>query len=214
MKLILNAGSDYVNNTYLFNISSEKRESTISISNETVHAGETTNITAEFYTEDGSPVNGGKAIFRINGRTLRDDQGKVIYVDVTNGIAVLKDATISKSWITDETTLQAIYTGNEEIAPIVTKPITENIIKMGANITMNSPQSAKPGDNITLSATVTDGDKNLNSGRVIFKLNGKTLKDKDGKVLYVNVENGIATTTYTLPAKTKAKTVHLNSSIH
>lgn len=113
--------------------------------------------------------------------------------------------TISKSWITDETTLQAIYTGNEEIAPIVTKPITVNIIKMGANITMNSPQSAKPRDNITLSATVTDGDKNLNSGRVIFKLNGKTLKDKDGKVLYVNVENGIATTTYTLQPRLKQK---------
>ena len=141
-------------------------------------------------------------------KKLRTVQSRIVF------IAELKDVTISKSWITDETTLQAIYTGNEEIAPIVTKPITENIIKMGANITMNSPQSAKPGDNITLSATVTDGDKNLNSGRVIFKLNGKTLKDKDGKVLYVNVENGIATTTYTLPAKTKAKTVHLNSSIH
>ena len=121
-----------------------------------------------------------KKILR-NGRTLRDDQGKVIYVDVTKGIAELKDVTISKTWIKDETTLQAIYIGNEEIAPIVTKPITVNIIKMEASISMNSPQSAKPGDNITFSATVTDGDKTLNSGRVIFKLNGKTLKDKDGK---------------------------------
>ena len=54
-------------------------------------------------------------------------------------------------------------------------------------------------------------EKYINSGRLVFKLNGKTLKGEDGKALYVDVVNGIANTTYTIPAKTKAKAYTLTA---
>ena len=45
----------------------------------------------------------------------------------------------------------------------------------------------------------------MNEGRVIFKINSKSLKDSDNNLLTVDVNNGIAQTTYVLPKKFKSK---------
>ena len=111
-----------------------------------------------------------------------------------------------------DTTIQAVYMGDNNNEPIITEKTPVTVTKPEATITLEAPTEAVAAQKITLKATVTDGDNAISSGRVAFKLNGKTLKDpKTGKALYVNVENGVATATYTLPLKTKAKTYNLTA---
>ena len=168
--------------------------------------GDATSLTATFYTDDNQQITSGKAIFKVNGKTLRDDEGNVIYIEIIDGRAELPDVNITQEWTKEGTTIQAVYIGDDNNEPITTKPTTVTVTKPEATITLEAPSEANAGTTITLKATVTDGENNITSGRVAFKLNGKTLKDpKTGKALYANVENGVATITYTIPEKTKAK---------
>ena len=54
------------------------------------------------------------------------------------------------------------------------------------------------GDTITLQARINDGDALVTSGKVAFKLNGNTLEDDSGNLIFVDVVNGIATLDYTI----------------
>ncbi|MBQ6220679.1 MAG: hypothetical protein IJJ47_13185 [Methanosphaera sp.] len=38
-----------------------------------------------------------------------------------------------------------------------------------------------------LTATITDGDNIINTGKVVLKINGKTVKDANVKVIYAKV---------------------------
>ena len=162
-------------------------------------------------THNTTPISEGKTLFKINGKTPRDDECNVIYADVVNGRVELPDVNITSEWTKDGTKIQAVYCGNEDTAPIFAEETVINITKPEATVTITAPETATAGETITLTATVTDKDKQVNSGRVVFKLNGKTLKDADGNALYVNVKNGTATTTITIPAKTKAKAYTLTA---
>jgi cell division protein FtsI/penicillin-binding protein 2 len=50
-----------------------------------------------------------------------------------------------------------------------------------------------------LKATITDGNKLINTGKVVFKVNGKTVKDVNGKVIYAKVINNTVSMEYALP---------------
>jgi hypothetical protein len=60
------------------------------------------------------------------------------------------------------------------------------------------------GETVTLTATVAAGNTPVNVGKVVFKVNGKTLKDSNGKVIYVSVVNGQVSVNYTVPENMKA----------
>ena len=156
-------------------------------------------------------INEGKVIFRINGKTLRDEKGNVIYADVVGGVATLPDVNVTSEWMKPNTTIQAIYTGTDTIEPVISDSIAVNVTNKEATVLINGDLQAKAGENVTLSANVTDKNGNVNTGHVAFKLNGKTLKDADGKALYVDVVNGVASKVYMLPAKTKTKTYTLTA---
>lgn len=192
-------------------ITIQKPESHTNTTDTNPTLGDTTTLTATFYDENDEIITEGTVIFRINGKTLRDNEGNVIYAEIIDGQATIPDVNITKEWLKPDTTIQAIYVGNGDNEAIFTKATTINVTKPEATITLEAPTTTTIGETITLTANVTDRDKAINSGRVVFKLNGKTLKDDDGKALYVNVENGVATTTYTIPAKTKAKTYNLTA---
>jgi predicted outer membrane repeat protein len=192
--------------TSIFENTAIEQNSTTETTTETLTIGDSTTITAQFYDDTYTPIGDGKAIFRVNGKTLRDNQGNVIYADVINGRAELPDVNITQEWMKPDTTIQAVYVGDDNNDPITTKPTTVTVTKPEAQITLEAPTEATAGQEITLKATVTDGENNITSGRVAFKLNGKTLKDpKTGKALYAEVKDGVATITYTIPEKTKAK---------
>ena len=56
------------------------------------------------------------------------------------------------------------------------------------------------GQTVTFTVKVT-GD----ATKVVFKVNGKSLKDANGKVIYAKVVDGIATIDYVIPEGMKAK---------
>ena len=202
---------DYNNNpiTKTITINIPLPESTLNSTKEEMVLGDSTNLTAEFFIGKDLAVPDGKAIFILNDKIIRNNRGEPIFVDVVGGKAVMENIITTSEWLKEDTTIQALYCGNEEINPIYTDKIAVNVTKPEAVINITSDLVAIAGKNVTLTAKVTSGGALVNTGRVSFKLNGKTLKGENGKVLYVNVENGLATVNYTIPAKTKARTYKL-----
>ncbi|WP_170104023.1 Ig-like domain-containing protein [Methanosphaera cuniculi] len=78
--------------------------------------------------------------------------------------------------------------------------ITQNLIieNRNSNITINT-NTPTVKEQLYVDVTVKEDKKLVNGGFVIFKINGKTLKDTQGQEIKVNVVNGIATLNYTLP---------------
>ena len=69
------------------------------------------------------------------------------------------------------------------------------------------PTTAKTTNTITLTSHIIGEDnKQINNGKAIFKLNGKTLKDEFGNIIYTKIVNGIATINYRLSNTISAKT--------
>ena len=200
-------------NLYTFNsilVTNYESKSPVTIEPAEVEIEDNVTLSVSLVDEIGE-VSDGKVIFRINGKTLRDENGNVIYVDVINGVATLPDVNVTCEWMKPETTIQAVYAGTDTIDPIVTNPLIITVTKKEATLVITGDTKAKAGENVTISASVTDKNGNVNTGRVVFKLNGKTLKDAEGKALYIDVEKGVASTVYTVPAKTKAKTYTLTA---
>jgi len=80
-----------------------------------------------------------------------------------------------------------------------------------------TPTSGIIGEKLILKATVTDIiNRNINEGKVIFKINGVTVKDNgkltgSSKALKVNVVNGVATATINLDLDMKSASKYIAS---
>jgi len=117
---------------------------------------------------------------------------------------------VPESWDKDNLTIEAVYSGSiqcdalrsdKQIITITKEPVftTEDI-----TTTINGT--------IILKATITDNDKVINTGKVIFKINGKTVKDTNDKVIYAKIENNTVNVEYTLPESYKAKEYTLTAT--
>ena len=72
--------------------------------------------------------------------------------------------------------------------------------------------TTKYNDTTTITVGVVDElGNNVTTGRVILKINGKTLKDTTGNIIFTDVVNGIATVKYTIPSNFKAKSYTLTA---
>jgi len=178
-------------------------EPTLIVNPVTATIGETIDITAEIMGEVTTltDVNTGKVAFKVNGKVLRDENTKkVIYADVVDGVATLTDYLVPENW--DEyTTIQAVFTGSSDmptmtseiINPTVTIPEEEEPEFSVADVT------ATAGEEVTITVTT----KNLDAGKVVLKVNGKTVKADDGK-LYAKVEGDTTLFTYAIPKTLRA----------
>ncbi|MDO5825959.1 MAG: hypothetical protein Q4Q22_06230 [Methanosphaera sp.] len=167
--------------------------------------GSPATITASIYLgeEVDTNVNKGKVVFKVNGKTLKDvSTGKVIYAKMNGGVATITDYEIPSSWAKDNITIQAVYSGSSQC----------DALRAEANLTVTkdspaittSDVTASKGETVTLTATVAAGNTPVNVGKVIFKVNGKTVKDSNGKVIYASVVNGQVSVNYTVPENMKA----------
>ena len=64
---------------------------------------------------------------------------------------------------------------------------------------------------INLTKTITDDDTQINTGKVVFKINAMTVKDKKGKIIYAKIVNNTASVEYTLPESMKAKQYNITA---
>ncbi|RAP44232.1 MAG: hypothetical protein BZ136_09045 [Methanosphaera sp. rholeuAM74] len=167
-----------------------------------VEIGQTVDINVAITEDDRiiETINDGRVYFKINGKIVRDDTtNKVVYVDVVEGKATLEDYTVPANWNND-TAIEAVYSGGSI-------PKTSSDV---VNPTVSVPGEDEPEfsvEDVTTTAgsevTITVTTKNLDGGKVVLKVNGKTVKADDGK-LYTKVESDTTTFTYTVPKTLKA----------
>jgi len=180
----------------------------------TATAGETINISASItaFDETVTDINKGKVTFKVNGKTLKDANGKVIYAKVVNGTATIEDYIVPDDWSKDDTTIQAVYSGSTQCDKLTSQKVNLEVTKAVPTFTTENI-TASAGDTIQLTATITDGDKVINTGKVVFKINGKTVKDANGKVIYAKVVDNNVNVTYTLPSDMKVKEYNLTVTL-
>ena len=161
------------------------------------------NITARITADDQTidSINKGKVTFKVNGKTLKDTNGKVIYAKVVNGVATIENYIVPDDWTKEGTTIQAVYSGSSDCSKLTSQK-TEITITQKELILTTSDITAQRGTTTTLTATLSDN--TLNTGKIVFKINGKTVKDADGKVIYAKVVNGTVSVEYTIPESMKA----------
>ena len=186
------ATNEYLPSTATASLSIQKPITNIALDEITPTAGETVTLTARVTDQLSNNITGGKIVFKINGKTLKDANGKVIYAKVIDGIAQA-NYTIPESYADKNITIQATYSGCTKYDK-QTAEITTFVTKPEATLTIDQlPDSMQANTNITVKAKVQTGTTPITTGKVIFKINGKTLKDANGKVIYANVDaNGEA----------------------
>jgi len=175
--------------------------------------GSIVNLSANVKDQNGEKVSGGKVIFKVNGITLKDEYNNVLYATLTDGLATLKYK-VQAAWMKNTSYIEAVYGGNENYTSSRTKSsnilnITEGIAKVSLD---KSSFTVKSGETITLRAKIVDANgDSINRGKVVFKLNGKTLTDKNGKTLQANVAGGEAVLEYTIPSTYSSRTYNLTA---
>ena len=186
---------------------------TLTVDPLTATAGETINITARITANDETltDINKGKVTFKVNGKTLKDANGKVIYAKVVNGTATIENYEVPQDWAKEGTTIQAVYSGSTDCEKLTSEKTNITVAKAVPTLTTEDI-TATAGDKITLKATITDNDKVINSGKIVFKINGKTVKDENGKVIYAKVVNNTVEFEYTLPESYKAGSYNITAT--
>ena len=177
------------------------------------HVGDIINITAQIKINDEvySQVSNGKISFKVNGKTLKDESGKVLYAKVTNGTATIENYVVPDDWAKEGSTIQAVYSGSAQFEKLTSEKTEITIEKAKPTLT-TSDITANAGETITLTATINDNNKVINNGKIVFKINGKTVKDASGKVIYAKVVNNQVSVEYTLPADMKAKNYNITAT--
>ena len=176
---------------------------------ETINAqvGDTINLKAHVYDIYGNPINTGRVVFKINGKTIKDANGNIIYATVKDGIATIENYTVPANWFKIKSVLNVVYGGTSTYEQTRTNnTIPMNITKKTATMTMTTnTTTAKPGQTIKITVKITEKDTNVNEGRVLFKVNGKTMRDNEGYIIYHEVKDGLVTITYTIPENARAQ---------
>ena len=178
-------------------------------------AGQPTTITASIYygSEINTTISKGKVTFKINGKTLKDANGKVIYAKVINGVATIENYLVPDDWAKDESTIEAVYSGSTQCEKLTSEKTNITVATPEAKITITPiTDEVQTGSTVTLKAKVATGDKAITTGKIVFKINGKTIKDANGKVIYAKVDsNGEASVDYTIPESFKAGTYNIEA---
>ena len=183
----------------------------ISIDEVSATAGQTVTLTARVTDQMGNNFNGGKVTFKVNGKTVKDANGKVVYAKVVDGVATATyEVPLDMSG--KEVNITATYTGNAKYNKANTS-ITQTVASTAPTLTITPLEEAvSAGSGITLKAKVAMGDTPITTGKVVFKINGKTVKDANGKVIYAKVNsNGEVTVDYDLPENMKAGVYNLTA---
>lgn len=185
-----------------------KIKTTITVTPINEYIGENITLTANLLNEYGNPVTGGNIVFKINGKTLRTD-GKFnsdmppMKFSVVNGIVTY--TLNAESYLCNARNITATYSGSgiyeESRSSAVDIKLNKRIAFV--NLTLN-PSVAKQNDNIIFMVSVKDITPNttntiVKNGKMIFKINGKTLKDEDGNIIILNVTDGMLNFTYKVP---------------
>ncbi|WP_455644697.1 beta strand repeat-containing protein [Methanosphaera sp.] len=170
--------------------------------------GENITLTAHVTDEYGNSITGGNLVFKLNGKTLRSDgsfnsTATPLKCSVINGTVTY--TLTADLYLRNAKNLSASYSGSNKYTENTSNITTAQIAKRRANITVTTVNLTKQDTDIELTATLSDVTRNgtnttaINEGYVVFKVNGVSLKDMDGNIIRVKVENNTAKYTYHVP---------------
>ncbi len=205
-------GTNYNSINQTVNFTVEKANTTLVVNPVVGVVQNTITLQANITDQYGNNVTSGKVVFKINGKTIRDINGNVLYANVTNGVAKL-EYIIPRSLTKNNLTIEAKYSGTADTYNPSNNINTINVTKRTANLNVIVTKNpVKAGNNVTFMTIVKDTNGTvLNNGVIIFKFQGHTIRDTNGNSIFVNVTNGIATLTYTIPNGISAKTYNITA---
>jgi len=203
--------NEYLESTNTTTISIQKPTTQLNITDVNLTAGKTVTLTATLTDQLGNNINGGKVVFKINGKTVKDTNGKIVYAKVVDGVAQV-DYEVPTTYADKELNITATYTGTSTYNKETTT-ITRTATKPAPTLTLTPiTNDVQSGSTIKIEAKVSTGDNPITTGKIIFKLNGKTLKDENGKVIYAKVDaNGTVSLDYNI-GNLKANTYNLTAT--
>ncbi|MDO5851604.1 MAG: Ig-like domain-containing protein, partial [Methanobacteriaceae archaeon] len=139
----------------------------------------------------------GTVVFKINGKTMG-------LVNITNGIASY-NYIIPKNFTAKNYNITAYYLENNKFNRGSSENSILTIAKQDSNIIIPTI-TGKVGQTVNLKATIKNSitDSNVNSGNVVFKLNGKTITNT------IKVINGSVNYNYTIPTNLNPKSYVLS----
>ncbi|AWX32008.1 Ig-like domain repeat protein [Methanosphaera sp. BMS] len=180
------------------NKTSTPTPTTTTVSKINGRVGSTIQLKATIKDNNTKAVTSGRVTFKVNGVTLKDEDGNTLYALVNNGTATL-NYTVPRSWYKDNTTVEAVYAGNDKYASSRANNTKNNITPGNVKIKIAQLPTHENGDKIQFVITATDEKgQSITGGTVIIKANGVTLKDSNGKALQANVVNGVAIIDYNI----------------
>ncbi len=135
----------------------------------------------------------------------------MVYAKVVDGVATAQ-YTVPENLGGQDITVTAVYSGTNKYNKETTT-ITTTVTAPEAKLTITPITSdVQTGSTVTLKAKVAIGDKAITTGKIVFKVNGKTVKDENGKVIYAKVDaNGEVSVDYTIPESFKAGTYNIEA---
>lgn len=176
--------------------------------------GEDIALVAHLTDEKGNNVTGGNIVFKLNGRTLREDgrfdtnSTNPMKIHVENGLVII---TIKADlYLRAGKNITASYSGSSRYESAKGNIAEANIIKRTAKLNVTTiPVTAKQNTDIVFTTTLKDVTRKATNttcittdAYVIFKVNGKTLKDKNAENIKVPVTSTVVNYVYHVPSAT------------
>ena len=191
-----------------------KAKTIVTVPSITGIVGEDITLTAYVTDEDGNPVTGGNLVFKLNGRTLHEDgrfdtdDANPIKFKVQNGIVTYTMK--ADLYLRAGKNITASYSGSYKYEAAKGNVAEANIKKRTAQVTVSvTPNPAKQNTDIVFTATLDDITRNATNatclttdGRVLFKLNGVSLKDAEGNANWVPATHSVVNYVYHVPTGT------------
>ena len=173
--------------------------------------GEDITLVAHVYDENGNPVTGGNLVFKLNGRTLRTDGRFDTDVadpwkfKVVNGIVTFTMK--ADLYLRAGKNITASYSGSYMYESAKGNVAEANIRKRTAQVQVTViPTKAKQDTDIVFTAKLRDVTKNATNttclttnATLLFKINGVSLKDSNGKAEWLPVTDSVVNYVYHVP---------------
>lgn len=147
------------------------------VNNITALPGEYINLTVKLVDEYNHGIDSGKVIFKINRKTLRDDEGNIIYLKVYNSTAQLNNFKIPLSFNNKNYSLDMVYGGSY----IYMQNRNSSILTLKKqDVKINIKPVLHPTEGLIINTQLKANQTNetINGGNIILKINGKTLSNK------------------------------------
>lgn len=185
------------NNSFSVNISRIGTQITVD-SITTILYGNIT-LKATIVDEYGNIINNGRAVFKINGITVKNADGNPIYANVRNSVATI-NYTIPNTWKNlNAKTITCVYGGTNQYQDIRSDDSAKlSFVKANATMSITTNNNIKQGEKLQITTKI-NSDIPVTDGKVIFKLDGITLKDENQTPILAQVTNGTASINYTIP---------------